>query len=617
MTAPVTHPAVASISCRAKVSVYVDQGPFPVGAISINGRTAIVLRDPQKLQDRATITAERLNFAVANGISAKTASARRNIGSEWVVTLGGSRLVTATAGEAKAHAMTSEALALAWSRSVRQLLISAPITVSSDSILLPNSETRDVLVTGTTAPSDISVTNSDMNTVVATFDPTTRLISLRGISDGQAVVTVSGVKDPTESLSIKAVVMDYAAHIEPTESIVVTGTPTPPSILTNAVWVSIAKAIQMEPTASLDVELSQPDSTPLPLGSQRQVGAVVKVAGVNLIGVADKLHITIQNEDVSSRPAATLFYSNNPEQIRGDMRLFAGSLQPFEPARLVFHHQNSTSQNLVLHIDLENMSGRNAEANAVYGVATPGADPVQVGHRAGFDFLANLQDMSGFNIEAPSSTVTPLLIQRVTAGNTASGIIQLQQLTGLRNALRVKVYTTVEADQSVPIVAAVHAAIGGQALAAYGSHAINVEDDLGRDSPYIFVTPDITQHYTYTVGQNWTYIHLGGSDSLVNHMSRQVLFGNYGVLYHMEILATNPTNEARVVGIYFAAEAGDAAGVFRVDGGPLIDMDPFDQSDERPISTFVVAPSASKSVDIESMPLSGSAYPASIVVHAL
>ena len=127
----------------------------------------------------------------------------------------------------------------------------------------------------------------------------------------------------------------------------------------------------------------------------------------------------------------------------------------------------------------------------------------------------------------------------------------------------------------------------------------------------------ITLSGKYSVDKRWAFVRLGDKEALRDPSGKLTLYGNYGVDYQVNLTLTNPTPDAREVGVYFAPGAGPAAGVFQVDDGPILEYDPFEPPNERELERVTLAPGETRVTRLRTIPLNGSAYPAQFVAHAL
>jgi hypothetical protein len=86
-------------------------------------------------------------------------------------------------------------------------------------------------------------------------------------------------------------------------------------------------------------------------------------------------------------------------------------------------------------------------------------------------------------------------------------------------------------------------------------------------------------------------------------------------MYEIQVNITNPTAETKKVQVLFEPVAGLASGVFFIDG-KFVEIKYITPPKEFTISTYTLAPNESRRVSILTVPLSGSAYPANIVVRS-
>ena len=223
--------------------------------------------------------------------------------------------------------------------------------------------------------------------------------------------------------------------------------------------------------------------------------------------------------------------------------------------------------------DLVNSSDRPASVQVMSGLSLPGVDTVQVGRRAGAAFLKALDGGVGLILPVPAHARVPVLVQRFAPGLTVSGIVQLQQTAGVAGSLSLRVSAATDA-------AALASPVGRVLLTALsgGSTATPILDapaDLAGNgmpftpSPYIFAAPRLSLPGTYKVGGAWAYVRIGQAEALSDATGKLRLFGNYGADYEITLTLSNPGAAAKPVGLFFAPEAGLAAGLFRVDDGPL------------------------------------------------
>lgn len=594
--------------------------------ITVNDQPALSLRAAGDVgpEERAQIVAERLNALVGAGLQPGEIQARPAEERAWQVKARGETLVLIPRAEALAQQSGPEELARRWVVVLRRLLAQPALSLSARRLVVPLGETRVVSVGGAARAGDVRARESDRDTAQALYDPVRRLLTVRGVRTGQTTVAVQAEDDrgASAALALPVSVMPYAARIAPAITVGVTGSPAAPAeTVALAAYTGLGRAVDSEPGALMRLVSAPKLGQPLASGARATVRIPVELSGANLLPVAGSVAITIVNQTLAMRPAVALLYSNNPEQIKKPLPLFAGRLSPLKPVRLDFHHQNVSGGALIFHADLVNETDAPAQVQVIAGIAAPGGDTVQVGRRAGAIFLKSLNDNIGIVLDIPARTRVPLVTQRFADGLTVSGIVQLQQTGGADGALALRVST--DGDSQVlttPLARALQAQTGSNAFAAPALDLPEGENGTARlivQSPHVYGPPQIALNGTYAVGGKWTYLRVGHTEALKDASGKLTLFGNYGASYDIALTLFNPTADARNVGIYFAPEAGYAAGVFQVDGGPIQEFDPLLPPAEPELARALLAPGETRVVRVKTIPLNGSAYPASIIAHVL
>ncbi len=600
----------------------INTGDKTLATMTINGHPAATLRTFEagaSPEERIALVAKRLSALLAGGLAAGEVSAHKADGKTWGVRARGGFLVLALPDEAQAQGMSSETLARLWASAIARSLAEAPLTLSDSGLTVPFGETRTVTVTGAVAPLQITAQDSDAHITQSVFASGRRTLTIRGAMPGRGSVVVSGAG---ASVALPVVVMKYAARVAPAVTVSVTGQPSAPAdLVTQAVYGGLARAVDAEPGAQLHLITTPQVKAPLPVGGQVTLHVPMHIAGPDLLPVEADAEITVVNQDIVQRPATALFYSNNPEQVKRSQALFAGRLQPFKPVRLDYHHQNESGGMLVFHAELINGSDAPASVQIISGLSGSGADTVQVGRRAGAAFLKAMDSNQGLVLQIPPHARVPVVTQRFAAGLTVSGIVQMQQINGQASAVTLRI--AADDDQTAlasPVGRVLLAALGG------GGGAPPLPDmptDYGQAVPLppasatIFAAPQINVSATYAVGGRWAYVRIGHTDSLLDETGKLKLFGNYGADYEVSLTLSNPSAVPRIVGLFFAPEAGSAAGVFRVDGGPVLEFNPISPPAEPEIARYTLAPGETRVVKMQTIPLNGSSYPLSVIAHVL
>lgn len=551
---------------RPKVEVVAIQGR-PV--IHVNHRPAIGLDD----FDRAGVVAGRLNVLIDRGLDPRALSAIKTQ-SGWAVVAGDTRIVGVTNREAKDRGANAESLARSWAANLKDLLSLPGLVATPPRLLIPLGETRSVRIGGA-ATGPLSIRCDNPNAAVK-VDQEQRTITVAGaiVTDGVISVACEGA-----TLDVPFAVRRYAAHIGDAR-IGFTGNGPSRERLTQLVQQYALRAVAVEPGAKASID--GPVALPAIPAS---VKVPVRAEGENYIPVRGEVTISIERENLISREAAQLYYSNDPEQVRQYGTLFAAPLNPSAPVRLLYHHQNMMPNSFTFSVALVNYGSTPVKLQVVEGIANPLVDTVQVGHRAAAWFLRSLFTDSGYVIDINPNEAIPLLAQSLQPRCTASGIYQFRLLSG------------------GPVWIFVRAQESGWDLPAQPP----------PPSTEIYASPTRRIDEQYQVGGRWAFIPIG-KHAIKSAAGDGALEGNYGVLYDIRVRVTNPTNSPTVVDVLFEPSAGIARGVFWIDGQP-VETQHMLPPKEYPLARFQIAAGATRDVRILTMPLAGSNYPARLIVR--
>ncbi len=592
-----------------------------VGAVTVNDRPVASFRTSAgglNPAQRALNAKLRLSDMARLGLSAVEVAAVSRGPGGWVVVGRGQPLLTATKAEAAAQHQSAKRLATGWAASLKRGLAEPGLTVSARQFLLPFGSTKVLTLGGAALPADISADGGDPRIVTTIYDAAARRLSVRGIGPGTTTLTV---KTAGISLPISVTVKKYAAFVVPQITVRVTGRPdAPASLVQNAVYLGLKRALNATPGAQVRLLKTPARAGLLRPGASLTRRVDVRVAGADLLPVTASPRITVVNQPLPVVPALALFYSNNPEQVRESRKLFTAPLSPGRPIRLDYHHQNSSGQALVFHADAVNAGDQTVTVHLMAGVASPEVDTVAVGQKAGFAFLRALDGGLGLVLEVPPHARVPLVAQAFAPKLTVSGILEVQQLGGPGGAVSVAV--SADGDRqtlaSSPLSLAQAAERTGADARLVSAPAAPLASGMVADtSPYVFGPPRVSLDASYAVGGLWAHVRLGNAESLRNAAGTQILWGNYGVSYFITLKLTNPAPTAKTVAVLFAPEAGLAAGVFEVDGRALMQFPPMPPPTEEEVARVRLQPGESRTVRVRTLLLNGSAYPASLVVHAL
>ncbi len=593
-----------------------------VGAVTVNDQPVATLHTSAgglNPAQRALNAKLRLTDLVASGLNAGQIAAMPRGRGVWAVTGLGQPLLTATAGEAAAQRQSARHLAQSWAASLKRGLAEPALTVSARQFVLPFGSARTLLVGGAAQSADVSVSGGDPHIVAVSYDTPKRRLVVRGIGAGSAQVTVhSG----DAALPVDIAVRKYAAFVQPSVTVRVTGRPSAPaSLVQNALYLGLKLALNATPGAQVRLLKTPKTAGILRPGASLSRRVEVRVAGSDLLPVVAAPLIIVVNQPLLPVPAVALYYSNNPEQVRGSIKLFTAPLSPGRPIRLDYHHQNSSGRPLVFHSDVVNAGDKTVSVYLMEGVAKPEVDTVAVGQKAGAMFLTALDSGTGLVLTVPPHARVPLVVQAFAPRLTVSGILEVRLLDGAAGALSLSVSADDDretlASSPLSLAQAVEGTDGADVRLVSAPAARLASGAVADTSPYVFGAPRVFLDSSYSVGGQWAHLRLGNAESLRNAAGTQTLWGNYGVSYFVTLHLTNPAPTARTVAVLFAPEAGLAAGVFEVDGRPLLQFPPMAPPTEEEVLRVRLQPGEARTVRVRTLLLNGSAYPASLVVHAL
>ena len=607
----------------ARIGAQSFAGPAGIiGAVTVNSKPVATFRTSAgglNPAQRALNAKTRLTDMVGLGLSAADVSAVSRGRSGWVVVGRGLPLLTATLGEAAAQQQSAKRLASGWAAGLKRGLAEPALTVSDRQFVLPFGSTKTLIVGGAAEAADVSVSGGDSRIVAVSYEPSSRRLTVRGIGAG---ATQLSVKTGDTALPISIAVRKYAAFVQPSVTVRVTGRPNAPaSLVRNALYLGLKLALNATPGAQVRLLTTPRSLILLRPGASLSRRVNVRVAGTDLLPVVASPLITVVNQPLPPVPAVALYYSNNPEQVRESLKLFTAPLTPGRPIRLDYHHQNSSGRALIFHSDVVNAGDQAATVHLIEGVALPEVDTVAVGQKAGFAFLGALDSGTGLVLQVPPHSRVPLVVQAFRPKLTVSGILEVQQLSGVSGTLSLSVAADDDretlASSPLSLAQAIDRTGEGDARLVSAPAAALASGAVADTSPYVFGAPRVSIASAYAVGGQWAHVRLGNAESLKNAAGTQTLWGNYGVSYFITLHLTNPTASARNVTVQFAPEAGLAAGIFEVDGQALQQFAPMPPPIEEEVVRVRLQPGEVRTVRVRTLLLNGSAYPASLVVHAL
>lgn len=583
-------PGDTAVSVDVRVSgktavVYVNNGPV------MSVRTSNAGLDPQQ---RAALVARRISEMAAQGHSP---SKIRATGTARSATLywGNQVLAYATAAEAAAQSTTPLALARTWAQQLTRQLTLPPVRLRERELTVPIGETRRAAVTGSSrGPFQVILDPPDAAEI--RMEPS-GTVSVLGKSPASARLTIT-CPDGSDSIPVR--VAHYAGTLSQTVPVArVTGrSGIPAEVVEEAVLRAARAACQLQPGAFAVVSVDGKAPAMPQGGSSLRVPVNIKMDGVGFLTARIQTSVEVQRTSLDTRDTEVLLYSNFPEQVKTPQPLYAALLEPGKPTRLLYHHQNGTGSDLRLSIVLANTSDQPAEVHLLAANAGPILDTVLVGYVAGARFLRNLASETGYIATIPPRSRMVLWTAVLNRMETASGIIEMRQITGAPDSVVTRVV-------SEP---------GSVRRTSFDIAALEQGDAPPRVVRHRYPSPVRTISERYAAGDRWLFIRVG-KHAIPDDGEEKVLYGNYGVSYNIALTLENPTSESKVFQVLFDPTAGIAGFASLIDG-QFVGKSHVVGSREHPLVRYTLAPGERRQVRLTTVPLAGSNYPATIVVRS-
>jgi hypothetical protein len=612
------QPPVSS-TWRARVEA---EARRPAPALVVNDVVVVRFRSWRgglSPMDRAETAAERLRGAVANGLRAGGVSVdavsdpdgpRLKAMVETIAVADAAPIPSGGSRRRRARllrAARSEAQSVAegWATNLRRALAIPGIAVVGEpGHVLPLGEAYTVRVRGA-AQGPITITSAAGNSprlVGVQVNETTGTLSLTGLKPGREVLTLEreGAVAP-----LYVWVKPYAGQFSAPRTVTVTGSEVPFRFIAQQAKAAALATVTLTPGAVVRITGEPPSVPDLTEGKAIFVPVPMRLTGIDMLPVERKVFVPVVNRAITTMRATTLFYSNNPERLERPQTLFVGRMSPGGngAVRLLYHHQNDSGQPLRFTAELVNDGDAPSRVHVVGGDAGPERDTVWVGFRAASDYVRAEEDGVGTVVEVPPHTHVPLSSLRLPPGLTISGLMQMRVLSGAPPLVRV-------AAEDMP-------ASGDSGLAFLPLPLDDVRLTAARPdalSGHVYPEPSKRLEAEYTVGGKWTFVPVGRSPLQAAKDPETLLHGNYGVLYDIAVNIQNPTAQVSTARVVFEPSAGMAGGVFLI-SGKRVEIPRSNMPDETTLTTVTLAPGESKSVHIRTLPLSGSNYPATLIVR--
>lgn len=519
------------------------------------------------------------------------------------ITLGDHTILTISAAEARGYGVTALSLVNTWARTLRGALALPPLRLSATSLRLAPASEKSFTVIGSQVEGAQAISS---NPSILSASKENGVISVRAVKPGLAKVTIKSAK---AEVSVRVRVLPYAVDFPQKVTASVTGAPATPETVRGAIRSALLTELQKQPGTRLAYRTGA--VTSVPTGEGRTFTISVRATAPDAVQSEGVVTVTVQNSALTNTPDGELWFCNKPESVLGPGDLFSASLKPDRPVRMLYHHFNASGSDLFLRVTAVNNTDKPAELWLIPGDSEPTKNPALAGLRAADQFARNWVCNSGEIVRIPPRTTLPIALRKLYVGQTMSGLCSLRLLSGGPDTLRIMASATAPFSMDDSWRAALQSSTPWREV---GSQPIQGKflDEL-RPSEHIYGRPFLDKEFLYTVGQANSIIRLG-SEEIVRHGTGEKLGGNYGVMYNLRTSIENPTKVAAEVELRFRASGGYSGGLFLIDGNvirtPLLNPD-----QEVCVTTFRVEPGLRRFLMIQTLPLSGCSYPATITLR--
>ena len=517
---------------------------------------------------------------------------RTKEGTYFIISIGGKKVLTIDATEARAHKKSADVLSRDIAGRIQKALDSVGFVVSAKKLWLPIGGTASLDVIGPLAGKTQVRFGAGSPVKVEQKDGT---ITVTAETAGEYTMTVAyGQRSETVLVNV----MLPAAVVGVPNVAVVAGRPADKATVAIAAVRSVLTAISAPKDAVVAIEaLVAPELVPSQKGTAR-VKATVRAPG--RYPVEQEFEVELRNDGMLEERVEELWYSNHPETILQLGRLYWGRVQSGRAARVLYHHQNATGAPIEVKYALVNTQDVSARVAVTLGDAPVHENPTYAGYLAGEAFFPKWVRGAAAVIEVPPHSVVPLVWKTLRNGETASGLLALHAIEG-------------------------SAIFMGDAIASRlgrpeGNFADTMPVESLADSPinlvgqsqHVYSPAEKSLKLEYAVGGRWGYIRIG-QEPIQRVDQGGGLDGNFGVVYKVECTLSNPTSEEVEVEFLFESSAGYTGAFFRLNEvvyrTPLLQPKTTHQ-----FYKVKLAPGEKKTCFLETMPLSGGSYPSTVTI---
>jgi hypothetical protein len=512
----------------------------------------------------------------------------------------GEVLILINKEEAERHGSSPVALANEWLGALRQAWSLPAIKPDKSQVMLPVKGTAGIDVIGRlarTAP--LFVENKDVVKV-------SRIGARLALQATQAGETSIRIGEGEESAEIKIRVLPYAATFPQSFSVTVVGAPAAASSIKSVVEGAVRTRLAVVPGSTATWVIADVNS--LQPGQKDTIAVKVKADGPNAYPSEGTVNVTVSNLGLAHRRETELWYCNDPENIKKPQSLFNARLVPDSPVRLLYHHINDSYQGLYIRVFATNKSERPAQVVILPGDSKD-KNPVLAGVLAADPFFRSWFSGSGEVVTVAPGGSLPIAFRRLAPQETSSGLCYLRLLSGGPDALTVTAEAVAPYDLDERWQAATRTPTPWREV---GASTDLTPSYFSEASEVIFPTPFKQEEFKYTAGGNFSFFRIGHKP--IPREGGKSLDGNFGVIYNIQAKAENPTANIADIELVFEASAGYSGGIFLIDG-EFVRLPLLQSKAEARLARFKLEPGGSKTISVATIPLSGSSYPATLVLR--
>jgi hypothetical protein len=569
--------AAARIRATVKSTTYRNLAAY---TLVVNGKAVFTITHyqrggaPWKVADRAVQT------IVNQFEDGKRAVKVERDGHEYALSFGGRVIAIAGRAEADTWETTPKKLALSWADALREALKVPALFVTPKNVAVPLGDTRTFDVGGWASG---PITAYCVHKAIADVNVSNEQISVTGNQAGEDLITIIRGEN---SITLTLRVLPKAVVAPPRVEAVVTGKAISGTQLRFCLGSVLRANLTFAPGAdfswAIDPNFMLPPSLPA-----NGISIPVKIHAVakNAMAVETVITVHVAVSPLYHGVDERLFFSNDPERFARRGLLSEGRFNT--PARLIFHHQNGTRSAVRFVVALYNPTEREQDVHVVEGVGGPTSSAMQAGLAAGRSFLVNLTTNTGYVLDLAPGQATPVAVADLAPSASISGVVSFDPVD--RREVAFAVYA-VDPDAS-----------------PHYFFSTRENGDTAYDGAYVSINEDIS------VSQKWHFTRFG-EDVIRSVSNSNNLPGSYGVIYNIYYNLTNPQSTPQDVYMALQATAGPACGFFLIDG-KWVETPLLRTHDDAVLAHFVLAPGQSRRVTVTTMPLSGSFYPANLVIR--